>query len=154
MKTIIKSFLIAAGLSLLTLGTRAQTYSIDWNVIAGGGGTTTGGVYSVSSTIGEHVAGGSLTGGGYSLAAGFWALYNTATAPIAGAPALTILLSDTNTVVVAWPAAAAGWTLQQNTNLILGAWINLTNTVEVVNGQNQIIFSPSIGGQFYRLQQP
>src|SRR5271165_2459233 len=91
MKTIIRSFLITTGLSLLTLGTQAQTYSIDWDVIAGGGGTSTGGVYSVSSTIGQHVAGGSLSGGGYSLAAGFWALYAVATP---GAPTLSIFSLD------------------------------------------------------------
>jgi hypothetical protein len=30
----------------------AQSYSIDWFTIDGGGGTSTGGVYSVSGTIG------------------------------------------------------------------------------------------------------
>ena len=98
MKTITQSFLIIAGLLLLTSRTEAQTYSIDWDVIAGGGGTATGGVYSVGSTIGQHTSGGSLTGGGYSLASGFWALYSVATT---GAPALSILLSAPNTVVVA-----------------------------------------------------
>ena len=38
-------------------GVRAQSYSIDWFKIAGGGGTSTGGVYSVSGTIGQHDAG-------------------------------------------------------------------------------------------------
>ena len=31
----------------------AQSYSIDWFTIAGGGGTSTGGPYSVSGTIGQ-----------------------------------------------------------------------------------------------------
>jgi hypothetical protein len=30
----------------------AQSYSIDWHTIEGGGGTSTGGVYSVSGSIG------------------------------------------------------------------------------------------------------
>src|SRR5271165_812338 len=117
MKTIIKSFLITTGLSLLTLGTQAQSYSIDWDVIAGGGGTTTGGVYSVSSTIGQIVAGGSLAGGAYSFSSGFWSLYAVATS---GAPALSILLSDPKTVVVAWPSSATGWTLQHSADLVSG----------------------------------
>ena len=33
----------------------AQTYSIDWYKVAGGGGTSTGGVYSVSGTIGQQL---------------------------------------------------------------------------------------------------
>ena len=36
----------------------AQSYSIDWYKIAGGGGTSTGGVYSVSGTIGQNDAAG------------------------------------------------------------------------------------------------
>lgn len=151
MKTITKSCLILGGLFLLTLETQAQNYSIDWDVIAGGGGTATGGVYSVSSTIGQHVAGGSLTGGGYSLAGGFWALYAV---PTTSAPLLSIFLSGTNTVVVAWTAPSTGWTLQQNTNLLSGTWITLSNTVNTVSGQNQVIFAPAIGDRFLRLQSP
>ena len=53
---------------------QAQSYSIDWYKVAGGGGTSTGGTYSVSGTIGQHDAGGPMTGGSYSLTGGFWAL--------------------------------------------------------------------------------
>jgi hypothetical protein len=35
----------------------AQSYFIDWYTIDGGGGTSTGGVYSVSGTIGRPDAG-------------------------------------------------------------------------------------------------
>jgi hypothetical protein len=151
MKTITKSCLIITGFFLLTLGTHAQTYSIGWDVIAGGGGTTTGGVYSVSSTVGQQVAGGALVGGTYSLSSGFWSLYAVSTP---GAPALSILLPDPHTVVVAWSASATGWTLQQNINLVSGTWITLTNTVNIVNGQNQIVLSPTIGEHFFRLKNP
>jgi len=53
---------------------QAQTYSIDWYTIDGGGGTSTGGVYAVSGTIGQPDAGGPMTGGNYSLTGGFWSL--------------------------------------------------------------------------------
>ena len=43
------------------------SYSIDWYKISGGGGTSTGGVYSVSGTVGQHDAGGLMTGGNFSL---------------------------------------------------------------------------------------
>ena len=63
-----------------------QSYSIDWNKVAGGGGTSTGGPYSVSGTIGQHDAGGPMTGGNYALTGGFWALISVAQTP--GAPTL------------------------------------------------------------------
>ena len=52
----------------------AQPYSIDWYKIAGGGGTSTGGTYSLSGTIGQADASGAMTGGGYSLVGGYWAI--------------------------------------------------------------------------------
>jgi hypothetical protein len=55
--------------------------------VAGGGGTSTGGVYAVSGTIGQLDASGTMTGGSYSLTGGFWALYAVQTP---GAPTLTI----------------------------------------------------------------
>jgi hypothetical protein len=41
----------------IALSVSAQTYSIDAYKIAGDGGTSTGGVYSVSDTIGQPDAG-------------------------------------------------------------------------------------------------
>src|SRR2546421_7024256 len=48
----------------------AQNYSIDWFTIDGGGGTSTGGVYSVSGTIGQPDAG-HMSGGEFTLYCGF-----------------------------------------------------------------------------------
>jgi len=46
----------------------AQNYAIDWWTIDGGGGTSTGGVYSVTGTIGQPDAGSTaMTGGAYSV---------------------------------------------------------------------------------------
>ena len=69
-----KSVLFCVLISACCLPAWAQQYSIDWYKVAGGGGTSTGGVYSVSGTIGQHDAGGPMTGGNYSLTGGFWAL--------------------------------------------------------------------------------
>ena len=66
----------------------AQQYSVDWYKISGGGGTSTGGVYSVSGTIGQQDASGPMTGGSYSLTGGFWALISVVQTP--GAPNLII----------------------------------------------------------------
>jgi hypothetical protein len=55
-------------------GVLAQSYSIDWFTIDGGGGTSTGGVYSVTGTIGQPDAGGLMSGGNYTLQGGFWSI--------------------------------------------------------------------------------
>ena len=54
---------VPCGISVLLLAwftatLQAQTYSIDWFKVAGGGGTSTGGVYSVSGTGGQSDSGG------------------------------------------------------------------------------------------------
>ncbi|MDX2197788.1 MAG: hypothetical protein SF069_02320 [Phycisphaerae bacterium] len=55
------------------LGLVAQAqYAINWYTIDGGGGTSTGGTYILSGTIGQPDAG-TMTGGTYALAGGFWA---------------------------------------------------------------------------------
>jgi hypothetical protein len=135
----------------LTFSARAQSYSIDWYKVAGGGGTSTGGVYSLSGTIGQHDAGGPMTGGSYSLTGGFWALYAVQTP---GAPVLHIFLTGTNTAVVAWPAPSTGYVLQQNTNLVSTAWSGVTNSVNVVGSENQVIISPPAGNRYFRLFHP
>ena len=81
---------LGAAILLATSVARAQTYSIDWYKVSGGGGSSTGGVYSVSGTIGQHDAGGPMTGGNYCVTGGFWSLYAVQTP---GAPFLTITLS-------------------------------------------------------------
>src|SRR5213083_2827087 len=79
----------------------AQSYSIDWFTIDGGGGTSTGGVYSVSGTIGQPDAGAAITGGNYSLTGGFWSLYAVQTP---GGPSLMITLNhQLSTINVSWP---------------------------------------------------
>ena len=49
----------------------AQSYSIDWHTIDSGGGTSAGGGYSMSGTIGQPAVG-TMAGGGYTLDGGFW----------------------------------------------------------------------------------
>src|SRR5262249_44578415 len=53
-------------------------------------------------------------------------------------PRLSISLTATNTAVASWLAPSTGWILQQNTNLLSGAWENWTNSIGVVGGRNQI----------------
>ena len=47
-------------------------YDLSWHTIDGGGGTSTGGTYDLSGTIGQPDAGVAMTGGSYSVVGGFW----------------------------------------------------------------------------------
>jgi hypothetical protein len=87
----------------------SQSFSIDWSTIDGGGGMGTGGVYSVSGTIGQPDAG-RMSGGNYSIDGGFWAI-NVAV-QTAGAPFLTIFRTTTDTVVISWTSPSLGFSLQ------------------------------------------
>jgi hypothetical protein len=134
-----------------SFSTRAQSYSIDWHTIDGGGGTSTGGVYSVSGTIGQPDAG-TMSGGSYSLAGGFWGIILAFQMP--GGPLLTIHLTQTNTVVVSWPSPSTGFLLQQNSDLNTSIWNTPTENI-ADNGTNKfIIVDPPTGNRFYRLFKP
>ena len=133
-----------------SFGLRAwgQSYSIDWYKVAGGGGTSTGGVFVVSGTIGQADAGGPLTGGNYSLAGGFWALISVVQTP--GLPNLTITHAGSS-VIVSWPNTGS-YTLQQNGNLAAGGgWTTSGYAVTPNNGTNSITINPPIGNLFFRL---
>lgn len=143
--------LVAALSAFAVSRASAQNYSIDWFTIDGGGGTSTGGVYSVSGTIGQPDAG-HMSGGNFTIDGGFWGIIAAVQSP--GAPLLRVVLSSTNTVVVAWPAPSTGFSLQQNSDLNTTAWGSITNTVNVVGSENQIIVAPPVGNRFFRLKNP
>ena len=69
---------LAAMINLLffpaCLPAQSQGYSLGWYRIAGGGGTSTGGTYQITGSIGQPDASGAMTGGAYSLTGGFWSL--------------------------------------------------------------------------------
>lgn len=131
----------------------AQTYSIDWYTIDGGGGTSTGGVYSVSGTIGQPDAG-HMSGGNFTVDGGFWGIIAAIQTP--GAPTLRVVRTTTNTVVLAWPAPSTGFSLQQNAVVNnAAAWGGISNvSSNIVGSEIQVIISPPVGNRFYRLKSP
>ncbi len=142
---------VAALLLALPLAVaHAQSYSIDWYKIAGGGGTSTSSLYSVTGTIGQPDAGGAMSGGGYSLTGGFWSLISVV--QTIGAPTLTITRSG-NTVKVSWPYPSTGWTLQQNSNLAVpGGW-TASGGISNDGVNNFITITSPTGNRFFRLMQ-
>ena len=148
-KIIILTLIILTILSALPVS--AQSYSIDWFTIDGGGGTSTGGVYSVSGTIGQPDAG-KMSGGNFTIDGGFWGIIAAVQTP--GAPLLSIVRTTTNTVAVFWPSPATGFTLQQNTNGIATVnWSNAPGTIQDDGTTRTLIVNPPTGNRYYRLKQ-
>jgi hypothetical protein len=128
-----------------------QPYSIDWFKISGGGGTSTGGVYQVSGTIGQPDAGVAMTGGNYSLTGGFWSLISVV--QTTGLPKLCITHSG-NSVIVSWPNTGS-CTLQQNANLALASgWAPTGYQISAANGTNSVTITLPAGNLFFRLSNP
>ncbi|MDB6021207.1 MAG: hypothetical protein JWQ04_1064 [Pedosphaera sp.] len=147
--------LLAASLFLgLAMNSHAQTYDISWYKIAGGGGTSTGSVYTVSGTIGQPDAG-TLVGGPYSLTGGFWGIIAAVQTP--GSPFLTLrTTNNTTTAVLSWPSAFTGFTPQQSANPASTNWVNVNTTtfpITVIGGSNTVTL-PVSGNQFFRLTHP
>jgi hypothetical protein len=57
-------------------------------------------------------------------------------------------------LLISWPAAISGYTLQQNSKLNTTNWVNLPNQPVIVNGQNQITLPLTATNEFYRLKLP
>jgi hypothetical protein len=130
----------------------AQSYSINWFKVAGGGGTSAGGEYQVSGTIGQPDAGGLMTAGNYSLTGGFWSVIAVVQSP--GAPLLTITFySQLPTVTVPWPASATNYVLQQNSDLTTANWMPVGLPVSTNGATLSVSISPQAGNLFFRLIQ-
>ena len=139
-------------LALCALSASAQQYSSDWSRVSGGGGTSTGGVYAVSSTLGQHDAGTTMSGGNFSLTGGFWSFLSLVQTP--GAPLLSIRYTTTNTAVVSWPSPSTGYSLQSATDLGLSNWINSALSPSDDGTNRFLIVNPPTGHRFFRLIKP
>src|SRR4026207_502216 len=107
-----------ASLAILPPGAIAQSggpYTLNWFTIDGGGGTSTGGVYSLSGTIGQPDAG-RLSGGAYTLEGGFWGIVLAIQQP--GAPRLDVRRGTLGSVIIAWPFPSTGFVLEETPTLV------------------------------------
>lgn len=122
-------------------------YAIDWHTIDGGGGTSTGGIYSVSGTIGQpDVNAMPMTGGSYTLQGGFWSFIAVQTP---GGPLLTIEPAGLGQATISWAPDDPGWLLQEATNLSVSNWVDSAS-----GPTNPIIVPASAQTTFYRLHKP
>jgi len=150
MKTMsIRSLVAAVTWVVATLGTlnlSAQSYSIDWFTIDGGGGTSSGGPYTLSGTIGQADAG-EMSGGNYTLQGGFWSIFAV---QVPGSPTLLILPAGLGLATISWNPNSPGFVLQMNNTVD-----NPAGWTDAPSGSANPTTVPSTGNQkFYRLRKP
>jgi hypothetical protein len=124
----------------------AEPYSIDWSTVDGGGGTSTGGVYVVSGTIGQPDAG-KMQGGQYTIEGGFWAAAQAVQTP--GAPFLSIQASGAGQATISWTPSTPGYSLQESHSLAPEGWTN-----SVSGSTNPIVVPATLPMKYYRLKKP
>jgi hypothetical protein len=145
-----KKLLLIAGLLAPTF-CFGQQFSIPWYKISGGGGSSSGGPFTLVGTIGQPAAGMSMSGGNFSVTGGFWSII--AAVQSVGAPTLTITVNGPGTALISWPATTTTFTLQGNSALGTTTWTTVSG-VTTVNGTNEVTVSTKPGNNFFRLVAP
>lgn len=110
-----RQFLLAVLLALAPCLASGQSFEIVQSTIDAGGGTSAGGEFSLTGTIGQPDTGNSA-GGNFGMAGGFWEYIITIQTP--GAPQLSIsrdVLSGG--ITVSWTLPDDGWVLDQSNSL-------------------------------------
>ena len=132
-------------------------YDLSWFTVDGGGGTSSGGSYTLSGTIGQPDAGGPMVGGSYALTGGFWSILSAIQTP--GAPFLTVTRNTvTGAVSVSWPQPADGWLLDQTPSLTTPPsaipWSQVGFPYQTNSGRISITLPAPTGNRYYRLRRP
>src|SRR5262249_53060692 len=146
--------LLAVAVLLSAHEARAQSFSIDWFTVDGGGGTSSGGTFAVSGTVGQPDAGPVMSGGNFSLTGGFWSLLSVVQTP--GAPLLSIEQLPGG-VRVFWPVPATGFVLEKSPALSSSPPATVWSLVPIATYQTNatqisVTVSPPVGSTFYRLR--
>jgi len=135
-------------LSLAAFNACAQ-YAINWHTMDGGGGTSTGGTYSVSGTIGQPDASAAGTNGQYSVTGGFWS--GVSVLQTVGAPWLSIELLSSGQVILSWPASVSGFTLEEAMS-VSGAWTNTPQTIVDTDSEHTVTVPATSSAKIFRLR--
>ena len=142
--------LLTIGAHLFAAAALAQSYSINWHTIDGGGGASTGGVFTVRGTAGQPEAGARpMTNGGFALTGGFWSVIAVQTTD---APLLSVKRQGAD-VRVFWPLPATGFVLDQSL-AVTGPWSQVSFPYTTNATDISISVPAPTGNQFYRLRKP
>ena len=140
------SLLLVGGLSVSALPLPAAPYEITFFSIDGGGGTSSGGSYTLSGTIGQPDAG-AMSGGSFILEGGFWG--GAFAVQQVGAPSLQIARDLSGNVIISWVPDGGGFALQFSDDLASPLWGDAPS-----GGQNPVLLPATLTTRFYRLKRP
>jgi len=140
MKSHLMFGIVSCALAVARLNS-AQDFEVSWAAIAGGGGRSSAGGFSIFGTFGQFDAG-KLAGGDFQLDAGFWpGALGVQMAP----PMLRIERSGDN-LVISWNSAETDFVLQETETLTPSAWADSAS-----DASNPVNIKPNLKVQFYRL---
>jgi hypothetical protein len=134
-------------LAVPVVALRAQPYDLSWWTVDNGGGTSSGGTYLLSGTMGQPDAG-HMQGGRYTLDGGFW-VFGAAIPPI-----LYIHFTPPSTALLYWTTNDPGWILETKTVLnTVGGWTPVSTNGTVVGANFEVTQSVVVNpASYYRLR--
>ncbi|MCB1098556.1 MAG: hypothetical protein KDN22_23490 [Verrucomicrobiae bacterium] len=130
---------------------QAQQYAIEKYTIDSGGGTSSGGTYSVTGTIGQPDASGVSSSGKYTVSGGYWGGLLTII-PTTGAPELTITPSGKTSVKLTWKDPDDAWVLSTTSSLKTGDWKASTFPMTQNGAKRSATVALPASPTFFRLQ--
>jgi hypothetical protein len=140
---------IVGAVASVTLPAHGQ-YTLEAVAIDGGGGTSSGGSYVLSGTMGQPAAG-TLAGGNYVVQSGFWSIL--ATPEPSDPPVLQIDVSGP-TVILSWPDPYASFHLQESSSLSSPSWTDVDAIPDTAAGRFEVPRSAIGTARYYRLIRP
>ena len=124
-----------------SLGVCAQTYTVDWDCVAVGGGASGNGIYEVSDTLGQPIVGAS-TADSYVLDDGFWS--GSSVGPVAAQAELIVTANLTGKIrAVSLLAAATQPDGEVITITEVSQFSSAGGVVDLQNGW--VLYQPPIG---------
>jgi hypothetical protein len=146
--------LLFLSLACPVLSGTAESLSIDWYTVDGGGGSASAGEFTLSGTVGQPDVGTLTASGGVAIVGGYWSQFADVTVIQPERPVLNICLSNANTLLLSWPADQTGYLLEQRPAATPGVWSNVPVTPVVVGAEYQVplTFSPNDAPTYFRLR--
>lgn len=122
---------------------------VDWHVLGGGGGHSTGGVYAVRGTIGQPMIG-RVAQDRIQLNGGFWAFAMIIQQE--GAPKLYLDWATPTNMQLTWRAEQGTAVLQVTDSLTQPNWVDVAGDPIWEDEINRFLLAPADTVRFYRLR--
>jgi hypothetical protein len=149
--TVLLGSVWAAAAFVAAQGAETTQFAMKATVVANGGGTMSGGQFSLSGTIGQHEAAPALSGGQFQLQPGFWC--GITLVQQTGAPILTMRLGKGGNAVIGWPANVSGFVLEE-ASALTGPWTPVTQAIQIQGDEQTVLVPAQDTIKLYRLRKP